>query len=1164
MPIPAPPLRLGDRGDAVGWLHRTLEAIRRVVDAQEQDARLFGASTEAVLRKLQQDSAIPVTGEFDTGTHELVTHILSDIGPFTVYGTVTDADDRPVAGATVVASDVDLRKREELGRTATDSSGVYEVRYAASRFARAEKAAADVVVRVVLADTTVVESPIAFNAPSELHVDLTTAARLGPSEYEQLETAVTPLLAGAPPDLTVADVGFLTGETGLPADAWRAYVGALALATAAPDDIPTAAFHGWRRTGQPGTWDALRAVRIDTLRSALVEALDRNLVPRSLRGDLDAILSRIPNDDLAGLTGLLEAVQVPPTVAGTLAGRVDAVDAVSDLVLGELVDAGALEPADAARVGLAASVHRLVGGEPATVAAVVDADVAAIPGGRLRAARDLAALDPADWVRALQSARAPIPEGSTLQAHSRSRAVAATSAFPEDALRHRAARVPDDLDNHVERFRTLLRANPGALDRDFDDLDVRGRGREALRAAHTAVRTLVRTHPGLDLHDVVTQGGADAAAVVATRVGWVAGVLARNPGTPFAELDYLPDNPELNQIDFGDLEAGPRAQVLADLRAHRRMTAVAGNAVVAQELMVAGITSASAIARSSVPELAARTGLATDEVRRIQATAVPLANSAALAWFGIYGAARDRVTTPVRVIPTREQYFHQLSGYAALLTDQPWCDCDDCQSVLSPAAYFVDLMHYVDRHVLAESFAAQPTHPLHLERRRPDLWNLPLSCANTKDTVPTLDIVNELLAQYIREVAPLPAGTSVDAFLAEQEASFRQPFTLPVERLDTLLGHFSLSRHDVARSMRAPRDVGARARLGLSPRAYGLVTTAHTDPAYLTHLFGIETTVTDPDTVLGAVETLALVRATGLDHDVLAAALTSDFVRQDGTATGAVVITVGKRYPNDIQNNTEVISNLTLRRLDRLDRFVRLWRTLPWTVAELDHTLGRLATTAGRPQIVADSAAAPGTLERITGLLELQDEWAIPLEQLLAVVDAFPTRALRAPVPLFDRLFNAPGFADRDGIWTEMTTGRFTHPAWSRVGTPGVGFPDDNTLSRLLAGLQLEDQDFLDLVEGISTAPDLDYRPGTAAADASISLSRASIASLYRHARLRDLLRLSVADLVALLRVVSRGSGPARLLHLRDADDVRALVDAVAWQRRAGVAPARPGLPRRR
>ena len=367
--------------------------------------------------------------------------------------------------------------------------------------------------------------------------------------------------------------------------------------------------------------------------------------------------------------------------------------------------------------------------------------------------------------------------------------------------------------------------------------------------------------------------------------------------------------------------------------------------------------------------------------------------------------------------------------------------------------------------------------------------------------------MNDLLEQYIREVAPLAAGTPVYAHLAEQDASFRQPFTLPIEHLDTLLGHFSLSRHAIARSMRAPRDVRARARLGLSPRAYALITTERTNPAYLTRLFGIETTVAAPDTVLAAVEMLKLVRATGLDHDVLEAALMSEFVRKDGTALGAVAIVVGKRYPNDVQNNTEIVNNLTLRRLDRLHRFLRLWRTLPWTVVELDYVLGRLAAANARPEIAADTAAAPGTLERITQLLELDAEWSIPLEQILAITDAFPTEALRAPEPLFDRLFNAPGFADRDGVWTEQTTGRFTHPAWSTVGPPGVATPDDNTLSRLLAGLQLEDQDFIDLVAGHRSDPALDYQPGTPAASASISLGRASIASLYRHARVRAVLR---------------------------------------------------------
>src|SRR3954451_10553043 len=84
----------------------TLEAINRAVDRRERDAREFGASTEAVLRRLQEQSAIPITGVFDDDIYVLVTRILSDIGPFTVYGTVTDADIGPVADLEVAALDV--------------------------------------------------------------------------------------------------------------------------------------------------------------------------------------------------------------------------------------------------------------------------------------------------------------------------------------------------------------------------------------------------------------------------------------------------------------------------------------------------------------------------------------------------------------------------------------------------------------------------------------------------------------------------------------------------------------------------------------------------------------------------------------------------------------------------------------------------------------------------------------------------------------------------------------------------------------------------------------------------------------------------------------------------------------------------------------------------
>lgn len=1152
MPIPEYPLRKGDRGEAVAALHRSLEAIGRVIDPSDRDSQIFGAATEKVILDLQQGSGIPATGVFDADTQGVLIVILSDTGPLSVYGTVTDLDGVPVTDAPVIAMDVDLRRREELGRTTTDSGGGYEIRYTAVKFARAEKDSADIVVRVRLAGKKVVESPVRFNAPAELRVDITSSDRSGPSEFEELETALAPLLDGmTAADLTGDDVPFLAGETGWPADAWRHYFAAThLLAGGVPDGIGLAALYGWQRTGRPDTWDDLRAVRINELRTSLNDALDRNLIPRSLRSDVETILSLIPNADIAGLTSLLDSIEIPPAAAAVLAGRADALDAVTDELLASLVDSGELSDEHAGRIGLATSVQRLVDAEPAIVAAIIDAHIDAVPDGGLQRAGDLAALDPADWVPVLDAANAPIPAGVSREIQARDLAIAATSAFPEEALRARAPRIPDNLAQQVSPMRALLDIDKTALDKEFDALDLGGRAdADELRAAHTQVAALVRTHPGLGLKDVFTDS-ADPAAIAVTRIGWVSTVLDRNPDTVFTDLDYLPDNPELTTVDFGDLDEDSRSMVLADLRANRRMVAVGGDAVTARELMVAGLSSGSAIARMSVSELAARTGLPIDDLHTIKSAAIPIANAAALSWFGIYETIRDRKTTPVRVIPSKDQYFYQLTGYPDLLTDQAWCDCADCQSVLGPAAYFVDLLHYVQTCILADSFLGQANHPLHLERRRPDLWELPLTCANSKDPVPTLDIVNELLERYIREVEPLPANTAVYQHLAEQDASLREPLTLPIERLDTLLGHFLLSRHDVARSMRSPRAAVARARLKLSMMAYRLITAERTEKAYLTRLFRFQSAIVDPDAALGPMELATLIRAAGAEHDALADAVTGLFVKAASPAVGSVTVTVGKRFPNDIQNNTEVVTGLSFRRLDRLHRFLRLWRTLPWTVAELDYVLSRLPGPGALPVILGDSNVAPGTLERITALLDLQDEWSIPLEQVLVIADTFPDRALRAPDALFDRLFNPVGTAV---VWNERTAGRFAHPNWSSTGAPGAAQPDDGTLARLLTGLGLGDQDFVDLVAGIRSDPALDYVAATPQVSASISLDRASVTSLYRHARTRSLLHLSVADFVSLLILVPR-SGSAPLNYLLDVDDVRALIDALTWQQQSEIA----------
>jgi hypothetical protein len=74
------------------------------------------------------------------------------------------------------------------------------------------------------------------------------------------------------------------------------------------------------------------------------------------------------------------------------------------------------------------------------------------------------------------------------------------------------------------------------------------------------------------------------------------------------------------------------------------------------------------------------------------------------------------------------------------------CACKECASVHGPAAYFVDILHFIgERNALDPLFA-----------RRPDLGDIELSCENTNTPLPLIDLVNEVLENA---VAPPPPFT---------------------------------------------------------------------------------------------------------------------------------------------------------------------------------------------------------------------------------------------------------------------------------------------------------------------------------------------------------------------------------------------------------------------
>ncbi len=81
-----------------------------------------------------------------------------------------------------------------------------------------------------------------------------------------------------------------------------------------------------------------------------------------------------------------------------------------------------------------------------------------------------------------------------------------------------------------------------------------------------------------------------------------------------------------------------------------------------------------------------------------------------------------------------------------LLGNMDYCACDHCNSVLSPAAYLVELLHFID----LEKIPHEKENPIdELLKRRPDIQHIQLSCENTNMSLPYIDLVNEILEHYI-------------------------------------------------------------------------------------------------------------------------------------------------------------------------------------------------------------------------------------------------------------------------------------------------------------------------------------------------------------------------------------------------------------------------------
>lgn len=240
------------------------------------------------------------------------------------------------------------------------------------------------------------------------------------------------------------------------------------------------------------------------------------------------------------------------------------------------------------------------------------------------------------------------------------------------------------------------------------------------------------------------------------------------------------------------------------------------------------------------------------------ATAQKITTQPAVAGSSAPAAVTEAARTElIRHVPTLETLFGSLD----------FGECEHCHSVLSPAAYLVDILQMVDTPpAVWANFVAQweartgvpyphrrpdgaPMTPYDaLVERRPELPHVQLSCENTETAMPYIDVVNEIMEYFVAHgrlaaqaardgegadsatllAEPQHAIAEAYAALAEAKYPLRLPYDQPLDLARAFLDRMGVPLADLLEIFRptealfdpgAPHDRAAMflETLGLSP-----------------------------------------------------------------------------------------------------------------------------------------------------------------------------------------------------------------------------------------------------------------------------------------------------------------------------------------------------------
>lgn len=982
-----------------------------------------------------------------------------------VNGKIYDELNSPLPNVTVKLFDKDLRTETFLGEKSTDTKGFYQISFNSRQAANPEYKTADLLIKVF--DTRGIllgQSDIYFNVGEEtiINFKIGKTAYTGLSEFDALLQLIKPIMESNKVELgdleendKFQDISFLVGETGEEADKIIFLNKAFLLSK--PSKIVPDIFYALFRLGFPTELNALLLTKAESISKAIQTATDENIISAKWLKNLDAFVNRFNN---LAVEQLVKGDSEQSVVFKKVIGPV--LTAAKQKVFVDTYFANEETPE---------KFWEQLKLQPGFT------DGKAIENTKQVLKLNLLTANQPELTQQLFKLRQTDPELKELRGFAKFNKAdwaqqiteARVTDFPEWVAGKTAEEKKENYADTLEQLHRRLYPT------SFFAYRLKADNNSSI-AHRNQLDIFFTKNPNFDLN-------------------------AGNINKEFAQSDF---------------SAVDKEAVKKEIKTISRLYKLNNDYAVVNKLLSKQLHSATAIVSKYGKqqfgiEFAEALGSETIANGLYQkALSVDKKTTALLA---AYKTTHDIPMYAINGTNDAPEGYHEMFG------DGELCECDHCQSVYSPAAYFVDLLAFIK----SENTTAFEK----LLERRPDLDDILLTCQNTNTPLPYIDLVNELLEKQVITKStptgtdpepPLNHSWQTEADAAELDAipehlaanaydplktvvgnavfSVDLPLDLSLEEMRIYTEKLGWNRFELLEAFYGKNDPGKMNDAELAAEYFGF------SKAELEIIDGTNPIEVSLPAQPAQVDIKSFLEKTKLSYIELLQLLDTIFLNPD-SGTGRL-IGINQQAVSGENILTCNLEKLFLAGandvwLNKFARFIRLWKKTGWNIYDLDRALKVIGLT----DFPSSAEFNAKLLLPLFHIEKIHRQFNLPVRQVLVFFGKMDiamyrdyTKAGQSVIPsLYEQLF-------RNKAVAELENSPFKESAAE------------------LSGELADFKEILSASLGITVADVEVLTEALTEVDNNISIE--SLSFLYRNALLVKTLNVSVSELRMIISITGK------------------------------------------